>query len=188
MDLLRRKSRIRNPADVDGIVSAFQSPLLRYVARILANPSAAEDVVQNTFIKMLRSWRGPLETGPKMSAWLYRVAHNEAVDYVRRESRRHELHESQARERPTTTPPNRGVAFRVTERATQASEALQSLNEKERQVVVLKVYEEKSYREISEITGLTSGNVGYILHHAMKKLAHRLQSRPGSASEGATTV
>jgi RNA polymerase sigma factor (sigma-70 family) len=177
MDLRRRTQRIRDPADVDEIVSTFQGPLLRYVARVLSNPSAAEDVVQNTFIKMLRSWRGPLETGPKMSAWLYRVAHNEAVDYVRRESRRHDAHESQAQERPTTTPPNRGAGFRLTEQAVEASDALQALNERERQLVVLKVYEEKSYREISEITGLSSGNVGYILHHAMKKLARTMPSR-----------
>ena len=45
------------------------------------------------------------------------------------------------------------------------------MSERERQLVILKVYEEKSYNEISEITGLTSSNVGYILHHAMKTLA-----------------
>lgn len=49
------------------------------------------------------------------------------------------------------------------------------LNHREQQLVILKVYEEKSYREISGITGLTVGNVGYILHHAMKKLARHLR-------------
>jgi DNA-directed RNA polymerase specialized sigma24 family protein len=42
-------------------------------------------------------------------------------------------------------------------------------------MVILKVYEEKSYKEISEITGLSVSNVGYILHFAMKKLAEELK-------------
>ena len=47
----------------------------------------------------------------------------------------------------------------------------------------LKVYEEKSYREIADETGLTVGNVGFILHSAMKKLAAKL-SRLRSKAEG----
>ena len=49
--------------------------------------------------------------------------------------------------------------------------ALKKLSLREQQLVILKVFEQKSYREISEITGLTESNVGYILHHAMKQLA-----------------
>ena len=49
--------------------------------------------------------------------------------------------------------------------------------------MILKVYEEKSYREISEITELTEGNVGYILHHAMKKLAKMLKEEKGKQEE-----
>ena len=58
--------------------------------------------------------------------------------------------------------------------AEQASAALQTLGLREQQLVILQVYEEKSYREISDITGLTVSNVGYILHHAMKKMAAEL--------------
>jgi RNA polymerase sigma-70 factor (ECF subfamily) len=63
--------------------------------------------------------------------------------------------------------------------ALRARSALRSLSPREQQLVILKVYEEKSYREISEITGLTSGNVGYILHHAMRKMAQLLKKGGG---------
>ena len=46
---------------------------------------------------------------------------------------------------------------------------------REQQLVILKVYEEMSYKEISEITDLTVSNVGYILHHAMRKMADALK-------------
>jgi RNA polymerase sigma-70 factor (ECF subfamily) len=90
---------------------------------------------------------------------------------VRKESRRHDLHLRHAQERPDYAPPNRGEGFRISEEAEKAVRALHSLGLREQQLVVLKVYEEKSYREIGEITGLTVSNVGYILHHAMKKMA-----------------
>ena len=61
--------------------------------------------------------------------------------------------------------------------AENAAEALSRLSVRERQLVVLKVYEEKSYKEIAEITGLTVGNVGFILHTAIKKLAAMLAAK-----------
>jgi RNA polymerase sigma-70 factor (ECF subfamily) len=53
--------------------------------------------------------------------------------------------------------------------------AIDSLRPRAREVVLLKVQEGKSYREIAEITGLSATNVGYILHHAMKALAGKLR-------------
>jgi RNA polymerase sigma factor (sigma-70 family) len=130
--------------------------------------------VQNTFIKMFTSWTDTLAISPQLSSWLYRVAHNEAVDYVRREARRRLLHHRHGEETPTVVPPDRGRAFAISEAAARADAALRTLSLRERQLVVLKVYEELSYKAISAITGLSVGNVGYILHHAMKKLAAAL--------------
>jgi RNA polymerase sigma-70 factor (ECF subfamily) len=170
----RKQTKGERLGAFDAIVSAYEDGLLRYASRIMADPDAAQDVVQNTFIRLFRKWRDPLVPSPALSSWLYRVAHNCAVDLVRRKSRRDALHRKQAAERPAAAPPDRGRAFRVSDAAARAAEALHVLSLRERQLVLLKVYEEKSYREISEITGLSTGNVGYILHHAMKKLAAEL--------------
>jgi RNA polymerase sigma-70 factor (ECF subfamily) len=149
--------------------------LLRYASTIVRDQDAAQDIIQNTFLRLFRRWKEELKPSPKVSSWLYRVAHNCAVDYLRKESRRRDLHIRQAKEQPDAIPPNRGDAFRISEGAEKAVEALGRLSLREQQLVVLKVYEEKSYREISEITGLTVSNVGYILHHAMKKMAAALK-------------
>ncbi len=159
----------------DILVSEYESALLRYAARILRDHNAAQDVVQNTFIKLFTAWKEELAPSPKLSSWLYRVTHNCAVDYLRKESRKHFLHMRHAEEIPSFAPANRGGGFRVSEEAELAEKALRSLSLREQQMVILKVYEEKSYREISEITDLTVGNVGYILHHAMKKMAEELK-------------
>jgi len=159
----------------EAVVSEYEGPLLRYASRILLDYDAAQDVVQNTFIKLFRRWKDELTPSPQISSWLYRVAHNGAVDYLRKENRRRDLHQRQAQERRDFAPANRGEGFRISEDAHRAVGALHTLSLREQQLVVLKVYEEKSYREISEITGLTVSNVGYILHHAMKKMAATLK-------------
>jgi RNA polymerase sigma-70 factor (ECF subfamily) len=170
----------------EAVVSAYEGALLRYAGRILRDGAAAQDVVQETFLRLFRSWRDALQPSPQMATWLYRVAHNTAVDHVRRESRRADLHARHAREQPEDQPANRGSAFRISEEAGRAAQALGRLSLRERQLVILKVYEEKTYREIGEITGLTVSNVGYILHMAMKKLARELTAAGIAPAKGDT--
>ena len=171
-----RRKRQQRIAEFEAVVSAYEAALLRYATRLVCDPNTAQDVVQTTFIKLHRKWDEPMVPSPKLASWLYRVTHNQAVDYLRKTTRKRDLHARHAEERPTSVAPNRGSGFAISESAELAARCLQSLSERERELVVLKVYEEKSYKEISHITGLTTGNVGYILHHAMKSLATRLKA------------
>lgn len=164
-------------AAFERVVSEYEDPLLRYTIRLLRDTNAAQDVVQETFIRLLTAWTHEFEPSPQLSSWLYRVTHNQAVDHMRKESRRRGLHRRHAEREETSVPPDRGRAFRVSDAARQAVDALYTLGPRERQLVILKVFDEKTYREMSEITGLSVGNVGYILHHAMKKMAAELKAK-----------
>lgn len=175
MDTGRKQSREEQVASYEALVKAYQAPLLRYASRILCDLSAAQDVVQNAFIKLFKSWKEELEPSPKLLSWMYRVTHNCAVDYLRKESRRKNLHTRVSEEEEAIILPDRGEAFRISEEAAQAVKALHNLSLREQQLVILKIYEGKSYREISEIAELTVSNVGYILHYAMKKMADELK-------------
>ncbi len=159
----------------EAVVRHYETPLLRYAARVLNDPDAAQDVVQDSFIRLLHRWKGEMVPDGRMANWLYRVVHNCAVDHIRKISRRSLLHRRVAEEQEHIVPPDRGAAFSVSDEARRAAAALQTLDLRERQLVILKVYEEKSYKEIGAITGLSTGNVGYILHHAMRKLARALE-------------
>ncbi len=175
MIMKRKEIKEKRIAAFEVIVSHYEGRLINYVARIVNSEAVAQDVVQDSFIRLFRKWKDELEPGPKVSSWLYRVAHNRAVDYIRKQSRKSELHKRHAKECPDSIAPNRGEGFRVGDKAALAATALKTLDEREQQLIVLKIYEEKSYKEISEIMGLSSGNVGYILHHALKKLAKLLK-------------
>lgn len=171
MGKTRKRLKAKRLAVFEAIVSKYEGALLRYAVRIVHDSAAAQDIVQETFIRLFKKWENELEPSSLLSSWLYRVAHNCAVDHLRKESRRSLLHKRHAEERRDFMPPDRGEHFRISEDAERAAWALQTLNLREQQLVILKVYEEKTYREIGEITGLTATNVGYILHHAMKKMA-----------------
>ena len=73
----------------------------------------------------------------------------------------------------THSPPAAGVEAR--EVAEVVTEKIHGLPPKQREVLALKLQEEKSYKEISAITGLTVSNVGYLIHHGLKGLAGELR-------------
>lgn len=171
----RKELKEKRIASFEMIVSHYEDRLIHYVARIVNSEDVAQDVVQDSFIRLFRKWKDVLEPGPQVSSWLYRVAHNRAVDHIRKQSRISELHKLHASEVPDSIAPDRGEGFRIGDKAAMAASALDTLDDRERQLVILKIYEEKSYKEISDIMNLKTGNVGYILHHALKKLAKVLK-------------
>jgi RNA polymerase sigma factor (sigma-70 family) len=159
---------------MEAIMTAHETALLRYATRILRNPTAAEDVVQNVFIKLFRGWEEGLQPSAHLSSWLYRVTHNEAVDYIRRESRLQVLHEKQAEGQPDLCPD--GIHCSPEEaRRQEVLGQLNRLGEAEQQVLLLRLEQGFSYRDISRITGRSEGNVGNLLHHAVKKLSASLK-------------
>jgi len=151
---------------VEAIMIEYEAALLRYATRVTGNPSAAQDVVQTAFIRLCNHWREDLKPSPQLKNWLYRVTHNEAVNHLRHESRRADLHEKAALEMPLTTEEDP-----LADRKQQVLEQLDRLKPHEKQVLVLRLQEGLSYAQIAGITGRSQGNVGNILHHAVAGLA-----------------
>ena len=181
----RRKEPRPARTEFETVVNAYESQLIVYAARIVGSRAAAEDIVQEAFIKLSQYWRGELTPNPAVSAWLYKAAYNAAIDHVRREKRSKDVYKRHYAEREADA--EAAVAEQDApdgaDAAAKVRAALAELNERERSLVVLKVYENKSYNEIAEITGLKSGNVGFILHTAMKKLAKTISQKQGGGDE-----
>jgi RNA polymerase sigma factor (sigma-70 family) len=169
------ESPVEGPMTLESVMAEHESALLRYAARLLNNADAAQDVVQETFIRLHRFWGTRVRIDEKISHWLYRATHNAAVDYIRRESRLRRLHEAHAEETPPSTEPSQVRRLEEADRRRAAIEHLSRLDEAERQVMILRLQEGMSYAEISRITGRSEGNVGCLLHHATKKLSNSLK-------------
>lgn len=160
-------------ARLEALMNEHQAGLLRYATRFLNNADAAQDVVQEVFIRLCRNWDPaacPLE---KLRFWLYRLAHNVAVDYARHENRLRRLHQDHA----DVESANRGSGRDPERRKQLVLQNLDRLDPPERQVLLLRLQEGFSYKEISDVTGRTEGNVGCLLHHAVRKMALALRTQ-----------
>lgn len=146
-------------------IERYQGSLLTYVGRLLGQVDSARDVVQETFLKLCQQDRSEVE--PRLAAWLFSVCRNHVRD-LQRKSRRMTAAEQALIDR------QRGLEDEVATAADgeveSVHELLAELTEQQQEVVRLKFLHELSYKEISEVTGLSLGNVGYILHHALVRL------------------
>lgn len=158
-------------AQKQDIMAAHEQALLRYATGILSNSHAAQDVVQNVFIKLFRNWHPGLKPSQSIRPWLYRVTHNEAVDYIRHESRLRLLHRRRS-EDPTspTLPVTDNPGEERVEQMQMVLDCLGKLSAREKQMLLLRLQEGLSYRDISRISGRSIGNVGCVLHNAVKKI------------------
>lgn len=153
--------------DIDALVETYQGPLLRYAWRLVRNEDLAQDIVQEVFLRFFQS--PPRGSEPRqISTWLFRVTHNRAVDLIRKESRMRENLE--ALPQPAAPPPPSVPVIRE-ETNRRIDEWLHRLSDNQQTCVILKFQEDKSYKEISQITGLSVSNVGFQLHQAVKKMS-----------------
>lgn len=145
----------------------YESPLIAYASSILNDPDLARDVVQDTFIRLCR--QDPAKVREHLKAWLFTVCRNRAFDLLRKDPHTQALDESHWRNLrdPGPQPDDHAVAE---ERLTRILKLLSRLPPKQRDVILLKFQQGLSYQEIHDITGLSSGNIGFLIHTGLKHL------------------
>jgi RNA polymerase sigma factor (sigma-70 family) len=157
------------------LFAALESPLLGYALRYAGSRAAAEDVVQEAFMKLHEQFASVEKPRP----WLYRTVHNLALNQRRAAGKTVSLENNSDDENASTTD-TADTALLPDEQMLrlegigQVRLSLSALDERSRELVRLKFHDELSYKEIAARTGLTTGNVGFILHHALKTIAVEL--------------
>jgi RNA polymerase sigma-70 factor (ECF subfamily) len=152
---------------------------LHYALRLTGARSSAEDVVQEAFMKL----HAQFDDVQQPRRWLYRTVHNLALNQRRAALKVVPLDSDPADDRApkeTADPlplPDEQIAR--WESIGQVRLTVETLDDRSREVVRLKFHENLSYKAISGRTGLTVGHVGYILHHALKRLAAELTKTGG---------
>ncbi len=152
---------------VEHALREYESPLIGYAMTILRDLDRARDVVQDTFIRLYKQDVEKVKTGLK--SWLFTVCRNRALDVLRKEKRMVSVDdEILGLEASKDASPDE--ATDNSERIHQLVEVLEKLSDNQKEVVMLKFQKGMSYQEISEKTGLTTGNVGFLLHNGLKRL------------------
>ena len=152
---------------VEYALKEYESPLIGYAMNILKDLDRARDVVQDTFIRLYKQDVEKVKGGLK--TWLYTVCRNRALDVLRKEKRMVVVDDEMFSytESKDLSP---DAAVDQQERTKQLMGYLDHLSENQKQVIILKFQKGMSYSEISAETGLTDGNVGFLLHNGLKKL------------------
>ncbi len=168
---MEEKPTLRQVFDVE------ESPLLHYVYGFVGRREIAEDLVQDAFLKLHAHWEEV--THPR--AWLFRCIRNLALSHIRDHKRETPI-ENEREFRSDFLEP--GQALEKLEAIGTLQKLVAELNEDDRTLISLKYREGLKYDQISQRTGLSIGNVGYKLHHALKHLADSLRRLGVESAEG----
>lgn len=177
----------------DEIVRRYQRPVFSLIARMVRDEAQAEDLTQDSFLKMFRAL-DRYDPRLRFSSWLFRIAHNTTIDYLRQ--RRllvatpsdHEDDEGDlVRELPDLSAISPERSAQRGELSAAVDRALDHVRPDYRAVLVLRYLEGLEYQEIADILGSPLGTVKTFLHRARRDLARELagagwgpETRPGA--------
>tara|TARA_B110000240_G_scaffold11350_1_gene11990 strand:- start:3 stop:542 length:540 start_codon:yes stop_codon:yes gene_type:complete len=168
---------LQNPATQEAgfkiLIKEYQQPLYWHIRKIVFDHEDADDVLQNTYIKVfknIKNFRGE----SKLFSWMYRIATNEALTFIKQKSRKLGLSLNEFNEKQVNQL-EADVYFEGDAIALKLQLAVANLPEKQRLVFNLKYYEELKYDEISEILETSVGALKASYHHAVKKIKNELE-------------
>ncbi|MBD3284814.1 sigma-70 family RNA polymerase sigma factor [candidate division WOR-3 bacterium] len=152
------------------IVKRYQGPIFAYVYRWMRNRADAEDLTQDVFIKMFRAL-GTYSRKSSFRAWLYRIARNRIIDFLRRKKPYAVDIDNVVLEDENPTPIE--VHAKTSERE-MLDKVIESLPPLYREVLLLRHRDELTYEEIVESTGIALGTIKARLHRARAMLKKQL--------------
>ena len=156
---------------IEQAMADYESPLLGYATTILHDLDRARDVVQDTFIRLCQ--QDLPKVRDNLKSWLFTVCRNRALDLLRKDKNIQPIDEIrwQRIAGPDLQPDEQ---FDRDERVAEVMKYLDRLSANQREVILLKFQQGLSYQEITKITGLTSGNIGFLIHTGLKRLRELL--------------
>src|SRR5262245_5747485 len=170
----------------EALIARHERALLRHARALLGERRAGEDVVQEVFLRLAQRppeldedvRDDPRAAAAVLASWLHQVLRNLCMDTKRSEMRRRRREQASAASEATS-----GGTETVDAADTKAAveRGLKRLPVDQREVLVLRLFDEKSYAEIAAITGRKVGTVGWLISVGMKALAAELAPLAGEA-------
>ncbi|MBL7846536.1 MAG: RNA polymerase sigma factor [Cyclobacteriaceae bacterium] len=165
-------AKIRNPETrnygFNMLVRTYQQKVYWLARKMVIDHDDADDVTQEVFIKVHKAIDGFREDA-QLYTWLYRIATNECLTFMKKKRRRFFLPigdaEDELSEKIEATPSVSGDEVQK-----KLQKALLTLPDKQRLVFNLKYYEDMSYEQMAEVTGTSEGALKASYHHAVKKI------------------
>jgi RNA polymerase sigma-70 factor (ECF subfamily) len=165
------------------LVQKYRRPIINFMYRMAHNPAAAEDLAQEVFLRVYRS-RSSYEASAKFTTWLYRIATNLGMNYVR--DTRHERPENTMNldvpdEETGQTPdladrtPNIEENILRRERLKAIREKVEALPERQKMAVLMHKYQQMDYKQIADVLKLSESATKSLLFRAYETLRQQLK-------------
>lgn len=151
------------------LIGVMERPLLYYATSLTGSQDAALDVLQEVWLKVVRSIR-KLKNPGSLKPWLYAITHGIAVDRIRRDYSREKVEGAQIEDFDQAAEP-----LFTKEDAAAIHEALSQIGVKHREVLVLHFLQDLSIDEVASVLGCSSGTVKSRMHHAKQAMKQILQ-------------
>ena len=165
-------NRLRHPDTCrkafEEVIARYGEPLYWQIRRMVQSHEDADDLLQNTFLKAwssIENFRGDA----KLSTWLYKIAINEALSFLDKESRRGSV-SLDDEESSITHAIEADTNIDGDELALRLRKAIATLPEKQRLVFNMRYYDDMKYEQMSEILGTSVGALKTSYHLAVKKI------------------
>ena len=165
------------------LITRYQNRLYRYLLRIVRQPAEAEDLFQQTWLRVVEKIRS-FDTSRNFDAWLFTLARNLAIDHLRRirpqsldEPLANSWHSETVADRipcKDHTPLDHALAA---ERRTEISEAMAGLPMMYREVLTLRFEDEMKIEEIAQVTAVPVSTVKSRLRRSLEQLRYALEAR-----------
>lgn len=143
--------------------------LFNFFLRLTGNGAAAEDLVQDVFVRILK-YRATYQPPSPFTVWMYQIARNAHVDHLRKRRDKDLVPLDDQWAEAASVEPGPGEALETRRERALIRKALESLPEGKREVLLLSRFRNLKYREIAALQGCSEGAVKTIVHRALKDL------------------
>ena len=154
------------------IIKRYEAKLTRYLRRFVYDSDELSDVIQDVFIKTYQNLHD-FDIDKKFSSWIYRIAHNEAVNHIKKNKNKISLDEKEMDIFDEKMDLKKNIDRRLL--TTQISNALQKIKKGYREALILFYLEEKTYDEVSDIMHVPINTVGTLISRGKQALKKQLE-------------
>jgi RNA polymerase sigma-70 factor (ECF subfamily) len=156
------------------LVESYQKPLYFHIRNIVLNHDDADDVLQNTFIKVfsnIEKFKGE----SKLYSWMFRIATNESLTFIEQRAKKQGISNVELQQKAILNLES-DVYFEGNEIQLKLQKAIAALPEKQQLVFKMKYFEDMKYDNMSEILDISVGGLKANYHHAVKKIEAYLKN------------
>lgn len=166
--ILQLKTSSTKEAAFKELLSLYKERLYWHIRHIVKSHDDADDVLQNTFIKVYKNIHN-FKGDSKLYSWMYRIATNESITHINRNKKRLNISNSEIHDHMVNSL-KADVYFEGDEIQFKLQQAIATLPEKQQLVFNMKYFQDVKYRDMSEILDTSEGALKASYHIAVKKI------------------